>query len=127
MNKESFSTLYSHKEPFYTLTLSKGHIFCIKHAVKLLVPSSRNESPAQFANLHSVMTLGADELEHRRFRAREAPNLRAEGAQARVDMSLYELVETAQAILISYILVDGSAQAVSHIVGFISAWLKNLR
>ena len=40
---------------------------------------------------------------------------------------LYELVETAQAILISYILVDGSAQAVSHIVGFISAWLKNLR
>lgn len=28
-----------------------------------------------------VMTLGADELEHRRFRAREAPNLRAEGAQ----------------------------------------------
>ena len=24
----------------------------------------------------------ADELEHRRFRAREAPNLRAEGAQA---------------------------------------------
>ena len=89
--------------------------------------SSRNESPAQVANIHSVMTLGADELEHRRFRAREAPNLRAEGAQARVDMSLYELVETAQAILISYILVDGSAQAVSHIVGFISAWLKNLR
>ena len=28
-----------------------------------------------------VMTLGADELEHRRFRAREAPNLRAEGTQ----------------------------------------------
>ena len=40
---------------------------------------------------------------------------------------LYELVETAQAILISYILIDGSAQAVSHIVGFISAWLKSLR
>ena len=39
----------------------------------------------------------------------------------------YELVETAQAILISYILIDGSAQAVSHIVGFISAWLKSLR
>ena len=55
------------------------------------------------------MTLGADELEHRRFRVREAPNLRAEGAQARVDMSLYELIETAQAILISYILIDGSA------------------
>ena len=63
------------------LTLLKGHIFCVKHAVKLWVPSSRNESLAQFANLHSVMTLGADELEHRRFRAREAPNLRAEGAQ----------------------------------------------
>jgi len=42
-------------------------------------------------------------------------------------MPLYELVETAQAILISYILVDGSAQAVSHIVGFISAWIKSLR
>jgi len=63
------------------LTLSKGHIFCVKHAVKLWVPSSRNESLAQFANLHSVMTLGADELEHRRFRAREASNLRAEGTQ----------------------------------------------
>ena len=127
MNKESFSTLYSHKEPFYTLTLSKGHIFCVKSAVKLLVPSSRNESPAQVANIHSVMTLGAGELEHRRFRAREAPNLCAEGAQARVDMSLYELVETAQAILINYILTDGSAQAASHIVGFISAWSKSLR
>ena len=91
------------------------------------MPSSRNESPAQFANLHSVMTLGADELEHRRFRAREAPNLRAEGAQARVDMSLYELVETAQAILISYILIDGSAQAVSNVVEAISVFLKRLR
>ena len=40
---------------------------------------------------------------------------------------LYEIVETAQAVLISYILIDGSAQAASHIVGFISAWLKNLR
>ena len=49
VNKESFSTLYSHKEPFYMLTLLKGHIFCVKHAVKLWVPSSRNESPAQFA------------------------------------------------------------------------------
>ena len=39
----------------------------------------------------------------------------------------YEIVETAQAILISYILIDGSAQAVSHVVGFISAWLKSLR
>ena len=56
------------------------------------------------------MTLGADKLEHRRFRVREAPNLRAEGAQARVDMSLYELIETAQAILISYILIDGSLE-----------------
>ena len=38
-------------------------------------------------------------------------------------MSLYELVETAQAILISYILIDGSAQTVSYIVGVISTWL----
>ena len=50
VNKESFSTFYSHKEPFYTLTLSKGHIFCVKYAVKLLVPSSRNESPAHFVD-----------------------------------------------------------------------------
>jgi len=27
VNKESFSTLYSHKEPLYTLTLSMGKIF----------------------------------------------------------------------------------------------------
>ena len=127
VNKESFSTLYSHKDPFYTLMLSKGHIFCVKYAVKLLVPSSRNESPAHFVDSSFRDDSWADELEHRRFRAREAPNLRAEGAQARVDMSLYELVETAQAILINYILIDGSAQAVSHIVGFISAWIKSLR
>ena len=44
-----------------------------------------------------------------------------------VGMLFYKIVETAQAILISYILIDGSAQAVSHIVGFISAWIKNLR
>ena len=73
------------------------------------------------------MTLGADELEHRRFRVREAPNLCAEGAQARVDMSLYELVETAQAILISYILIDGPTQAVSNVVEAISVFLKRLR
>ena len=42
-------------------------------------------------------------------------------------MLFYEIVETAQAILISYILIDGSAQAVSHIVGFISAWIESLR
>jgi len=42
-------------------------------------------------------------------------------------MLFYEIVETAQAILINYILIDGSAQAVSHIVGFISAWIKSLR
>ena len=48
-------------------------------------------------------------------------------ARKRRQVLLYELVETAQAILISYVLVDGSAQAVSHIVGFISAWIKSLR
>ena len=42
-------------------------------------------------------------------------------------MLFYEIVETAQAILISYILIDGSVKAVSHVVGFISAWIKNLR
>ena len=91
------------------------------------MPSSRNESLAQFANIHSVMTLGADELEHRRFRVREAPNLRAEGEQARVDMPLYELVETAQAIIIKYILIDGSSKADSIFVEAISVFLKRLR
>ena len=42
-------------------------------------------------------------------------------------MSLYELVETAQAILISYILTDGSAQAVSDVVEAISVFLRRLR
>ena len=51
----------------------------------------------------------------------------SQGGEAVRQMSFYEIVETAQAILISYILIDGSAQAVSHIVGFISAWIKSLR
>ena len=42
-------------------------------------------------------------------------------------MLFYEIVETAQAILINYILIDGSAQAVSYIVGVISTWIRNLR
>ena len=78
--------------------------FLVKHAVKLLVPSSRNESPAQVANIHSVMTLRAVR-----------------------QMSFYKIVETAQAILISYILIDGSAQAVSNVVEAISVFLKRLR
>ena len=44
-----------------------------------------------------------------------------------VGMLFYEIVETAQAILINYILIDGSAQTVSYIVGVISTWIKNLR
>ena len=44
-----------------------------------------------------------------------------------VGMLFYELVETAQAILISYILIDGSAQAVSNVVEAISVFLKRLR
>ena len=44
-----------------------------------------------------------------------------------VGMLFYKIVETAQAILISYILIDGSAQTVSYIVGVISTWIKNLR
>ena len=42
-------------------------------------------------------------------------------------MSIYEIVETAQAILVSYILTDGSAQAVSYAVEAISVFLKCLR
>ena len=56
--------------------------FLVKHAVKLLVLSSRNESPAHFVDSSFCDDSRADELEHRRFRAREVPNLRAEGAQA---------------------------------------------
>ena len=48
-------------------------------------------------------------------------------ARSAVGMLFYEIVETAQAILISYILIDGSAQAVSYIVGVISTWIRNLR
>ena len=44
-----------------------------------------------------------------------------------VGMLFYEIVETAQAILISYILIDGSAQAVSDVVEAISVFLKRLR
>ena len=73
------------------------------------------------------MTLSAETAGAPQIPSAREPNLHAEGAQARVGMSLYELVETAQAILINYILIDGSAQAVSHIVGFISAWIKSLR
>ena len=42
-------------------------------------------------------------------------------------MLFYEIVETAQAILISYILIDGSTQAVSNVVEAISVFLKRLR
>ena len=44
-----------------------------------------------------------------------------------VGMLFYEIVETAQAILISYILIDGSSQAVSNVVEAISVFLKRLR
>ena len=44
-----------------------------------------------------------------------------------VGMLFYEIVETAQAILINYILIDGSAQAVSNVVEATSVFLKRLR
>ena len=47
--------------------------------------------------------------------------------RGRVGMLFYEIVETAQAILISYILIDGSAQAVSDVVEAISVFLRRLR
>ena len=49
------------------------------------------------------------------------------GGEAVRQMSFYEIVETAQAILISYILIDGSAQAVSYVVEAISVFLRRLR
>ena len=44
-----------------------------------------------------------------------------------VGMLFYEIVETAQAILINYILIDGSTQAVSNVVEAISVFLRRLR
>ena len=44
-----------------------------------------------------------------------------------VGMLFYEIVETAQAILINYILIDGSTQAVSNVVEATSVFLKRLR
>ena len=73
------------------------------------------------------MTLSAETAGAPQIPSAREPNLHAEGAQARVGMSLYELVETAQAILISYILTDGSAQAVSDVVEAISVFLRRLR
>ena len=40
-----------------------------------------------------------------------------------VGMLFYEIVEMAQAILVTYVLTDGSAQTVSDVVGVISTWL----
>ena len=69
-----------------------------------------------------VETAGAPQIP----RARGTKSVYGRHASA-VGMLFYEIVETAQAILISYILIDGSAQAVSYIVGVISTWIRNLR
>ena len=100
MREKNLKIEESHFYAFSRITRN----FLVKHAVKLLVPSSRNDSPAQVANIHSVMTLRAVR-----------------------QMSFYEIVETAQAILVNYILIDGSAQAVSNVVEAISVFLKRLR
>ena len=91
------------------------------------MPPSRNESPAQVANIHSVMTLrvetaGAPQIPSARG-TKSACGRRASA----VGMLFYEIVETAQAILINYILIDGSAQAVSNVVEAVSVFLKRLR
>ncbi|MFV0902231.1 hypothetical protein ACLOJD_08880 [Rothia dentocariosa] len=122
MREKNLKIEESHFYAFSRITRN----FLVKHAVKLLVPSSRNESPAQFANLHSVMTLGRmswSTVDSERARHQ----ICVRKARKRRQVLFYEIVETAQAILINYILIDGSAQAVSHIVGFISAWSKSLR
>ena len=122
MREKNLKIEESHFYAFSRITRN----FLVKHAVKLLVPSSRNESPAQFANLHSVMTLGRmswSTVDSERARHQ----ICVRKARKRRQVLFYEIVETAQAILINYILIDGSAQAVSHIVGFISAWIKSLR
>ena len=47
------------------------------------------------------------------------------GAERRWDtMSFYDYVETAQALLVSFALTDGAAQAVSYIMSFASSLIK---
>ena len=70
-----------------------------------------------------VETAGAPKIPERARGAKSACGRRASA----VGMLLYEIVETAQAILINYILIDGSAQAVSNVVEAISVFLKRLR
>ena len=70
-----------------------------------------------------VETAGAPKIPERARGTKSACGRRASA----VGMLFYKIVETAQAILISYILIDGSAQTVSYIVGVISTWIKNLR
>ena len=69
-----------------------------------------------------VETAGAPQIPS----ARGTKSARGRRASA-VGMLFYEIVETAQAILINYILIDGSAQAVSNVVEAISVFLKRLR
>ena len=69
-----------------------------------------------------VETAGAPQIPS----ARGTKSARGRRASA-VGMLFYEIVETAQAILVTYILTDGSAQTVSYIVGVISTWIRNLR
>lgn len=42
-------------------------------------------------------------------------------------MSFYDYVETAQALLVSFALTDGAAQAVSYIMSFASSLIKLLK
>ncbi len=69
-----------------------------------------------------VETAGAPQIPS----ARGTKSARGRRASA-VGMLFYEIVETAQAILVTYILTDGSAQTVSYIVGVTSTWIRNLR
>ena len=122
MREKNLKIEESHFYAFSRITRN----FLVKHAVKLLVPSSRNESPAQFANLHSVMTLGRmswSTVDSERARHQ----ICVRKARKRRQVLFYEIVETAQAILINYILIDGSTQAVSNVVEAISVFLKRLR
>ncbi|WP_455120441.1 cell division protein FtsL [Rothia dentocariosa] len=50
------------------------------------------------------------------------------GAERRWDtMSFYDYVETTQALLVSFALTDGAAQAVSYIMSFASSLIKLLK
>lgn len=55
------------------------------------------------------------------------PCVDSRGGEGVGRMSFYEFIETTQAILVSLILTDGSAQAVSYTVDALKVIVRNLK